>query len=279
MKHTILNLHRSIIVFLAILCSSDSFAQNYIPYDSILNQMRYSVKKELLDVYYPRNMDSVYGGFLSDFSFDFKPKGKQDKMIVTQARHVWTNAKAAEFYKDTSYIAIAHHGYLFLRDKMWDKTFGGFYNLVNRQGEMISTVKEAYGNAFAIYALAAYYKASKNPEALSLAKKAFAWLDKNSHDPIHKGYYQHLERNGKPVVRNASTPLSSNTGYKDQNSSIHLLEAFTELYGVWRDPLVKSRLQEMLLLIRDTMVQPKGYLQLFSSQTGSLYQIGTLGGK
>ena len=58
--------------------------------------------------------------------------GDQDKMIVTQARHMWSTAKAAEFFHDTSYIAMARHGFHFLRDKMWDKEQGGFYTLVNR---------------------------------------------------------------------------------------------------------------------------------------------------
>jgi len=53
---------------------------------------------------------------------------------------------------------------------------------------------------------------------------------------------------------------------KDQNSSIHLLEAFTELYRVWPDPLVKERLLMMLHLIRDRITHPKGYLQLFLNE-------------
>ena len=32
---------------------------------------------------------------------------------------------------------------------------------------------------------------------------------------------------------------------------------------MWPDPLVRERLQEMLLLIRDKIVTPKGYLQLY----------------
>jgi mannobiose 2-epimerase len=42
-----------------------------------------------------------------------------------------------------------------------------------------------------------------------------------------------------------------------------LLEAFTELYGVWKDPLLRERLQEMLFLIRDKLTTPQGYLTLF----------------
>jgi mannobiose 2-epimerase len=98
---------------------------------------------------------------------------------------------------------------------------------------------------------------------LNLAKKAFLWLEKGSHDPVYKGYYQHLNRAGTPVQRGKTTPSTSDLGYKDQNSSIHLLEAFTELYEVWPDPLVRERLEEMLYLVRDKITTPKGNLTLF----------------
>jgi cellobiose epimerase len=119
--------------------ASSAFAQT-TNLDTIESQMRYAAKEGLLDEYYPRNIDTLYGGYLSTFSFDFKPVGAQDKMIVTQARHTWSTAKAALFYHDTSYIAMSRHGYYFLRDKMWDKKYGGFYNLVSREGTPETTM-------------------------------------------------------------------------------------------------------------------------------------------
>jgi cellobiose epimerase len=233
----------------------------------IAGEMERSMKSGLLDKWYPRSVDTTYGGFLSTFTYDFKPTGPQDKFIVTQARHTWTTAKAAELYPQSNYyLECSSHGFRFLRDVMWDKINGGFYNLVTRQGTDKSnsgSPKEAYGNAFALYGLAAYYKASGDTAALSLAKQAFLWLEKYSHDPLHKGYYQHLQINGIPVERTKETPSNSDLGYKDQNSSIHLLEAFTELYGVWKDPLVRERLEEMLFLIRDKITTPKGHMILF----------------
>lgn len=224
-------------------------------------------RTEVLDKWYPQAVDQEYGGFLSTFTHDFKPTGDQDKMIVTQARHIWTNSKAAELYPETEhYLKSAKHGFLFLRDFMWDKTYGGFHTLVDRQGNAKPSgqgEKTAYGNAFGIYGLSAYYKASGDTAALSLAKKAFGWLETHSHDSTYKGYFQHMNRDGTIVKRDASVPSTSDTGYKDQNSSIHLLEAFTELYSVWPDRLVRDRLQEMLFLIRDTITTPKGYLTLF----------------
>lgn len=233
----------------------------------IAKQMEQSITQSLLNKWYPQCMDSTYGGFISTYTFDFKPTGPQDKFIVTQARHTWTTAKASERYPDKTYfIACAKNGFRFLKDVMWDKEFGGFYNLVTREGKDKSNLlapKDAYGNAFGIYALAAYYKISKDTAALNFAKEAFLWLEYHSHDPVYKGYYQHLKRDGSIVERDSTIPSTSDIGYKDQNSSIHLLEALTELYSVWPDKLVKERLEEMLYLVRDTLTNSKGYLILF----------------
>jgi mannobiose 2-epimerase len=233
---------------------------------SIDDEIEISLKQNLLGTWYPRAVDSTYGGFLSSFTYDFKPTGDQQKMIVTQARHTWTNAKAAMRYPDIAhYKQGARHGYEFLRDVMWDSTYGGFYWLVERDGTPVKddTIKTAYGNSFGLYALVAYYQLSKDPEALQLAKQSFEWLEKYSHDHEYKGYFQHLGRSGTPIFRNRNTPSTAETGYKDQNSSIHLLEALTQLYQVWPEPLVRERLREMLFLIRDTIVKDKGYLVLF----------------
>jgi len=227
--------------------------------------MEHNLTSEVLNKWYPQSMDTIDGGFISSFTYDFNPTSNQDKMIVTQARHTWTNAKAALRYpKDDPYKTGARHGFEFLKDVMWDKTYGGFYTLVDKQGNVKGdSSKTAYGNAFGIYALAAYYAMSKDTMALALAKATFYWLEKGSHDPVWKGYYQHLQRNGMPTPRQPNTPSTADTGYKDQNSSIHLLEALTELYQVWPDQLLRERLNEMLLLVRDTIVSPKGYLTLF----------------
>jgi len=251
----------------SILLSSFAFAQTKQQRLQIANEMEHSIQTELLNKWYPQCVDSIYGGFISTYTYDFKPTGAQDKFIVTQARHTWTTAKASELYPNVSYyIKCSENGFHFLRDIMWDKIYGGFYNLVTKDGKDKSNPqapKEAYGNAFAIYALAAYYHASKDTAALNLEKKAFLWLEKHSHDPQYKGYYQHLKMDGTLVIRDASVPSTSDLGYKDQNSSIHLLEAFTELYSVWHEPLLRKRLREMLFLIRDKLVTPEGYLVLF----------------
>ena len=230
--------------------------------DSIRLEMQRVLINEFR-LWYPLSIDPLYGGFFSDINYNWEVTGQQTKMIVTQARHVWSTANASMYYKDdTTLLPISRNGIEFLREKMWDKDFGGFYDLVTRRGDPIrengKIVKRAYGNAFAVYGLAANFKASGDTAALSLAQETFRWLEKHCYDPQNGGYFQFTSREGVPFVDGCDGAPP-----KDQNSTIHLLEAFTELYSVWPDPVVKERLQSLLLLVRDRITTDKGYMVLF----------------
>ncbi len=237
------------------------------------NHLEQLLNRHTLDLWYPKVIDFENGGFYSNFSFDWTKEKDQPKFIVTQARHVWTLSKAFQFYPDrTKYKEYAYHGFNFLKDKMWDSEFGGFYQLVDEKGKVLdgqyTHEKRLYGNAFAIYALAAYYEMSKNDTALELAKKAFWWLDDHSRDTTHGGYFQYLQRDGTILQRSVldeeyDAPDKKYVGWKDYNSSIHLLEAFTELYHSWPNEILRDRLQEMYRVVSEIMVAPQGYLKLY----------------
>ncbi|MGA3243512.1 MAG: AGE family epimerase/isomerase [Bacteroidota bacterium] len=230
--------------------------------DTIAGEMRHELDEEFR-LWYPLSIDTVDGGFFSDINYKWELDGIQNKFIVSQARHVWAAAHASLFYpKHDALRKVALHGLEFLRNKMLDRTYGGFYDLVTKQGDPIEAdgkiVKRAYGNAFVIYGLAAYYRAFGDTAALHLAQETFQWLEKHSYDLQHGGYFQFISREGIPLT----------DGYrgvppKDQNSTIHLLEAFTELYRVWPDPIVKERLLMLLRLVRDTITTDRGYMVLF----------------
>ena len=254
----------ALLLLVALWAAYGRSATTEMPTASVSLSGEFEVSLErLLDVWYPRVVDEEHGGYLTDFDAEWNLEGPQRKMIVTQARHVWTASQAAMRYPDQRmYLDIARHGFRFLRDVMWDAGQGGFYTLVTREGEPVlegsNALKTAYGNAFGVYGLAAYAAASGDEAALEFAREAFLWLDEHSHDPEFGGYFQFMDQAGTPLKggHNGTPP-------KDQNSSIHLLEAFTELYEVWPDDLVGRRLAEMLYLIRDEMVQNRQYLQLF----------------
>ncbi len=235
----------------------------------IYEELEHVLRKDVMELWYPRAIDTLHGGYLSDFDYQWRQDGPQNKMIVSQARHVWTCSKLAELYPEGSYIDYASHGVKFLKDTMWDQEFGGFHSLVRRNGQLIDNAqwggqKTAYGNSFGIYGLAAYVMATGDTETLEFAKKAFRWLEVHSYDPEFGGYFQFISPEGNPRT----------TGYeevppKDQNSTIHLLEAFTELYQVWPNDTLRDRLEELLLLVRDVITTDRGYMNLFFNQDWS----------
>lgn len=233
----------------------------------IRDEMKILLKDKMLDAWYPTAIDSVDGGFLSVLDENWQPYGDQTKFIVTQARHVWSLARAMERYPENEqYAQWAAHGFKFLSEKMWDQEEGGFYELRLKNGDQPPgqnpDEKRAYGNSFGIYASAAYARATGSEEALEFAKETFRWMNKHSYDPIHGGYFQFLTREGRPF-HEVYDSLPFYQYYKDQNSSIHIMEAFSELYRIWPNDTLRNRLEDLFLLIRDDITNPEGYMTLF----------------
>lgn len=240
--------------------------------ESICDEMYDNLKEGLLKKWYPLVVDYECGGYLTNLTFDMKVMPVQDKMIVSQARHMWTTSKAAEFFNNTDYQNYSLHGFKFFKEKMWDSKNGGYFQIRDCMGNLSEVEywldeKRTYGNAFAIYGLAALYHQTKNKNVLELAIKSFEWIEQHAFDPLHKGYYQFLTKEGKVFGKDSEYKTKATdaveAGYKDQNSSIHMLEAYTELYNTWKDEKLNRQLLDLLLLIRDRMVHTKGYLQLF----------------
>jgi mannobiose 2-epimerase len=241
--------------------------------NTLLSEFTHALRDGILRRWYPLVVDKECGGYFTNVRYDWTLDSEQEKMIVSQARHVWTTAKVAGVIEGGgTYQEISRHGYAFLRDVMWDKDFGGYFQIRNRQGGPTDVrgwrdEKRTYGNAFAVYALAALYDLSRDPKILESAQRSFFWIEDHAYDPHKGGYFQFLTREGRPFDRSSAYKTiasdGNELGFKDQNSSIHLLEAYTELYKVWHDPKLRTQLASILALIRDVMVSDKGYLRLF----------------
>ena len=118
-----------------------------------------------------------------------------------------------------------------------------------------------YANAFALFALAEYAKTNSQSEALQWAIKTFNWIDSIAYDTKNKGYFNLIYYNKDANINNVFG--WNNPKWKDQNTSIHILEAYTTFYQIYTNAKVRNRLEEMLLLIRKTMVKPDGSRKLF----------------
>ncbi len=255
-----------LLVVLLVGCSSESEPKSNRR--AFADTLRQSLQQDLLDPWYPRAIDSTHGGYRSHFAHDWTPLEPQNKFIVTQARHVWTLSQVHDAMPrdDSLYLRAARHGVDFLQTAFWDETRGGIHSLVNRAGEVqadsnsFTGIKTAYGHAFIIYGLTSHYAVTGDTTALNLAQRTFEWLDNHAHDDEYGGYFQSMRPDGTPYTDwyDDSTPP------KDQNSTIHLLEAFTALYEVAPEtPHLRDRLEELLVLTRDTMVRDRGSLRRF----------------
>ncbi|HOO85739.1 MAG TPA: AGE family epimerase/isomerase [Prolixibacteraceae bacterium] len=217
-----------------------------------------------LNIWYPNLIDSINGGYFTNFEYNWQTSDNQDKMLVTQARGLWTAAKAANtFTNNQHYLNAAQHGFHFLTTTLWNNHFGGFklnYKIDHpNENEDYNLI---YANAFALFALAEYAKTNLQPDALQWAIKTFNWIDSIAYDTENKGYFNLVYYN-KDTINNNNVFGWNNPNWKDQNTSIHILEAYTTFYQIYPNDKVRKRLEEMLLLIRDTMVQADGSLKLF----------------
>jgi mannobiose 2-epimerase len=220
--------------------------------------------------WFPRAVDTLGGGFTADHSNDWRPLPALSKRLVFQARMTWFAAQVSERMTQASaeqFRAYALHGVKFLDDVLWDCERGGFFWDLTAEGRLPQGdvgAKHAYGIAFGIYACANVARVVRDARALDLAQRAFRWLAEHAHDPRQGGYHEDLDRDGVPIPFDPATTswsvIDTPVGFKSANAHVHLLEAFTELYGVWRDALLRERLMELFLIVRDKMVVVPGCL-------------------
>jgi len=232
-----------------------------------------ALKNDVLNVWFPRSVDNLHGGFHSHFARDWKELPSDGKFSVFQGRMTWVAAQVVlrEPAMKEQFVPIVHHGVDFLANVLWDKQDGGFFWGLDDEGRITPSFgdeKELYGIGFCIYGAAAAYQATGDPKALELAKNGFLWLDKHAHDSAHGGYFEWLSRNGTPIVPHipngtvATNPIGP-INYKSMNTHIHLLEAFTQLYQVWPDATLQARLEELLAIVRDKICVEPGVMNLY----------------
>jgi mannobiose 2-epimerase len=176
-----------------------------------------------------------------------------EKQVVTQARMVWGFARAHRAGFSTpqrDYLRAAAHGVQFLRAHLRDREHGGYFWSVTLTGEPRDPRKRLYGEAFVLYGLVEFYRASGEAAALADALALFHELQTHAHDAKHGGWQEHFERDWRPLPPHSPHAIVEVAGYKSANTHLHLMEAFTELYAETKDPAVRRALVEALKLNR-----------------------------
>lgn len=222
--------------------------------------------RHILRCWFPRAHDPS-GGFFQSFDDAWKPGADTERSVVYQARLTWTAAEALLRQKTEkrAWRERVEHGVAYLESALWDGTHGGFHWSVSTQGHRPTREeKHVYGNAFALYALATAYRATRSKSALLLARRGFEWLEKHAYDTKNGGWFEALTIEGTPKpLGPGNDQIGTALGLKSMNTHIHILEALTALSAVLPDPLVQARLAEAHALVRDKIARPDGYQRLF----------------
>lgn len=247
MKVCIINL----ILALSLLNSGNCQDQNGIKPEQKqkLEQLKHEVIENLtvniLPYWSAKMVDNVNGGFYGRIDGNEKVYTDSDKGGILNARILWTFSSAYRIMKDESYMAIAIRAKDYILKNFIDPEYGGAYMSLKADGTPADTRKHVYTNAFFIYALAEYNRATGDSEALAAAKKIFELFEKYASDKEYGGYFEVFNREWERT-RDRIIGESSDRDEKTMNTSLHVMEAYANLYRVTSDEEVGDRLREMI---------------------------------
>ena len=199
-------------------------------------------------------IDRENGGFYGEMDFDLNLDKKAVKGCILNSRILWFFSNAFMTLGDTSCLEYAEHAFCFLKKAFLDRKYGGVYWSVTFDGKPAEDMKHTYNIAFAIYGLSSYYDASKNEEALKLAKELYNTIETKCRDE-----YGYLEAFTREFGEESNEKLSENgvMASRTMNTLLHVMEAYTELYRVSGDEDVKDKLKFILKLFREKLFDPE----------------------
>jgi len=227
-------------------------------------RLKKELKDNILAFWMTKTVDEQHGGFIGELSKDLVVRPDAEKSLVLTTRIVWTFATAYRTFGDERYLRTAERAYEYLIARFEDKKHGGYYWMVDAAGVPTNTKKQMYGQAFAIYALSEFYRATGRDEALAKAIALFDLLQQHSRDPLRLGYLEALSEDWQPVEFVDMSEGRQRNAIKTMNNHLHILEAFTNLYRAWPEPRMAAALKEMIEVTSERIVDPENaHFKLF----------------
>jgi len=213
-----------------------------------MNQLQKEVKQELIEHIIPfwlKLKDDDFGSFYGEVDFDLNVNKFGEKGGIATSRILWSFSALYKVLKDEKYLECAKHTYKFFKEKLYDYEKEGIYWMLNYDGSPKDTKKHIYAQAFGIYALSEYYRITRDREALDLAIRLYNVIETKGFDPQSQAYGEEYDRDW---VKTENIELSENNIIAEitTNTHLHVLEAYTNLYDVWKDAGLKENLKKLV---------------------------------
>jgi cellobiose epimerase len=232
-----------------------------------LSELRQQVKNELIHNILPfwagKMMDREHGGFYGQIKGNDQLMPLADKGGILNARILWSFSSAYLHEKNPLYLEMANRAKDYIQKNFFDTEFGGTYWTVSYEGKPLDTKKQIYSQAFFIYAFTEHYRASGDKSSLQKAIELFRIIEKYSFDKELNGYFEAYSRDWKLLDDMRLSDKDANEK-KTMNTHLHILEAYTNLYRVWKDDELKQQLQNLITIFTEKIVNRRtSHLDLF----------------
>ena len=223
------------------------------------------MKKELVEnilPYWMRKMCNDEGGFYGRITGEEVLEPTAPVGGIMTARILWTFASAYRVLGNQEYLDMALKAKKLIINHFYDNEFGGTYWSLNPDYTPLDTKKQIYAIAFTIYGLAELNRATGDAEALEYAIKLFRSIEDHSFDKEKEGYFEAFTRSWEPIEDMRLSEKDANES-KTMNTHLHVIEAYTCLYRVWKDSLLEKRLRGLINIFDEYIFAQDGHLKLF----------------
>ena len=220
------------------------------------------LKNDILPFWLQYARDREHGGFWGQINNDLTVRKRAPRGALLTSRILWTFSAAYRRYRDPAYLEMARWAYDDLLARFWDNDQGGLYWSVSADGHPLETRKVIYGQAFGIYALAEYHRATGDRAPLDRAIALYRAVEAHAHDRTNRGYFEEFSREWKRLPNSRRSFVSP--APKSQNTLLHVMEAYANLLRVWPDPELRGNLRDLVDVMLTRVLDPANHhLRLF----------------
>lgn len=231
-----------------------------------LKQLKSELTAELdsiLNYWSKHTLDNQNEGFVGQIDFNDHIVANAEKGSVLNSRILWTFSSSYQITKKENHKEIAKRAFEYLSKYFYDPEFNGLFWSINADKTPKDTKNQIYALAFAIYGLSEYYVISQDQKALETAVNLYKSIQKYSYDPVNKGYLEAFTRDWQPIEDLRLSDKDANEK-KTMNTHLHIIEAYANLFKVWKDETLKKDSVELLETIEKHFINTEtGHLRLF----------------